>query len=138
MTAPSEARDLVAGLMDGHLSTQLLYVAARLGLADLLANGPQSADRLAAAAGADPSTLYRVLRGLAMYGLLDQASDTFGLTDAGRYLQSGVEGSLRGAILSRGDLPPRVSCTRLTAGTRRFNTCTERGSSNISPPRPTG
>ena len=30
--------------------------------------------------------------------------DTFGLTDAGRYLQSGVEDSLRGAILSRGDL----------------------------------
>ena len=104
MTVASGARDLVAGLMDGYLSTQLLYVATRLGLGDLLANGPQSADRLAAAAGADPSSLSRILRGLAMYGLLYQAGDTFGLTDAGRYLQSGVEDSLRGAILSRGDL----------------------------------
>ena len=73
MTVASGTRDLVAGLMDGYLSTQLLYVAARLGLADLLANGPQSADRLAAAAGADPSSLSRILRGLAMYGLLYQA-----------------------------------------------------------------
>ena len=104
MTVASGARDLVAGLMDGYLSTQLVYVATRLGLADLLANGPQSADHLAAAAGADPSNLYRILRGLAMYGLLYQAEGTFGLTDAGRYLQSGVEDSLRGAILSRGDL----------------------------------
>ena len=75
MTAASGARDLVTGLMDGYLGTQLVYVAARLGLADLLANGPQSADRLAAAAGADPSTLYRILRGLAMYGLLYEAED---------------------------------------------------------------
>ena len=104
MTVASGSRELVAGLMDGYLGTQLLYVAARLGLADLLANGPQSVDRVAAATGADPSNLYRILRGLAMYGLLYQAEDTFGLTDAGRYLQSDVEGSLRGAILSRGDL----------------------------------
>ena len=104
MTVAPGTRDLVARLMDGYLGTQLVYVAARLGLADLLANGPQSADQLAAAAGADPSTLYRILRGLAMYGLLDEADGRFGLTGAGRYLQSGIEDSLRGAILSRGDL----------------------------------
>ena len=45
MTVASGARDLVARLMDGYLGTQLVYVATRLGLADLLANGPQSADQ---------------------------------------------------------------------------------------------
>ena len=64
MTVAAGARDLVTGLMDGYLSTQLVYVATRLGLADLLANGPKSADRLAAAAGADAFSLYRILRGL--------------------------------------------------------------------------
>jgi hypothetical protein len=109
MTAASGARDLVARLMDGYLGTQLVYVAARLGLADVLANGPQSADQLAAAVGADAATLYRILRGLAMYGLLHEADGTFALTDAGRYLQPGVEDSLRGAILSRGDLYYRAA-----------------------------
>jgi hypothetical protein len=104
MAVAPGARDLVARLMDGYLATQLLYVAARLGLADLLANGPQSADHLAAAAGADPSTLHRILRALAVHGLLYEAEGMFGLTDAGRYLQSGTADSLRGAILSRGDL----------------------------------
>jgi hypothetical protein len=47
MTGGSGARDLVARLMDGYLGTQLVYVATRLGLADLLANRPQPADRLA-------------------------------------------------------------------------------------------
>ncbi len=38
--------------MDGYIQTQLLYVVARLQLADLLASGRQSAEDLAAAAGA--------------------------------------------------------------------------------------
>jgi Dimerisation domain len=141
MTAASGARDLVAALMDGYLSTQLVYVAMRLGLADLLANGPQSADRLAAAAGADPSNLYRILRGLAMYGLLYQAEDTFGLTDAGRYLQSGVEDSLRGAILSRGDLYYHAASGLLHSahsGSAAFQHVYGTGFSIISPLRPTG
>ena len=127
--------------MDGYLTTQLVYVAARLGLADLLADGPQSADRLAAAAGADASTLYRILRGLAMYGLLYQAEDTFGLTDAGRYLQSGVEDTCAepfSAAATGTTTRPPVCCTRLKAGARHFDMCTELGFSIISPPRPNG
>ena len=30
-------------LMDGYLSTQLVYLAARLGIADALAGGPRTA-----------------------------------------------------------------------------------------------
>jgi hypothetical protein len=104
MAVAPGGRDLVARLMDGYLGTQLVYVAARLGLADLLAKGPQSAAHLAAAAGADPHTLHRILRALAVYGLLYEVEEMFGLTDAGRYLQSDAGDSLRGAILSRGDL----------------------------------
>jgi hypothetical protein len=97
-------RDDVASLMDGYLRTQLLYVAARLRLADSLANGPRSAADLAAAAGAEPSALHRVLRGLAILGIVDEVEGDFCLADAGRPLQSDAPGSLRGAVLSRGDL----------------------------------
>jgi O-methyltransferase domain len=59
----------VSRLMDGYLATQLLYVAAVLGLADALAGAPQPADALARAVGAEPDALCRVLQGV----LLDQA-----------------------------------------------------------------
>ncbi len=113
MAPASDARDLVARLMEGYLSTQLLHVAARLGLADLLANGPQSAAQLAAAAGVDPANLHRILRGLTIYGLLNEDDGRFGLTEAGRYLRSGTADSLRGAILRRLVLPRGIGSVAL-------------------------
>ena len=109
MPGSSAAHDLVARLMDGYIQTQLLYVAARLRLADLLASGPQSADELAVAASANASVLHRILRGLAINGIVEEEKGVFGLTEAGRCLQSGTEDSLRGAILSRGDLYYRAA-----------------------------
>ena len=95
----------VSRLMDGYLATQLLYVAAKLGLADALAGAPQSADALARAVGAEPDALCRVLRGLAAEGVLEEHPDgRFSLTALGTCLRSDVPNSLRGAILARGDL----------------------------------
>jgi hypothetical protein len=37
-------RDRLTRLMDGYLGTQLLYLAARLGIADGLATGPLASD----------------------------------------------------------------------------------------------
>jgi hypothetical protein len=109
MPVPPGAHDVVVSLMDGYIQTQLLYVAARLRLADLLAGGPQSAEDLAAAAGADASVLHRILRGLAINGIVEEAQGVFSLADAGRYLRSGTGDSLRGAVLSRGDLYYRAA-----------------------------
>jgi hypothetical protein len=109
MPVQPAAHDVVVRLMDGYLQTQLLYVAARLRLADLLATGPQSAEDLAAAAGADASVLRRILRGLAINAIVEESQGQFSLTDAGRYLQSGIGDSLRGAVLSRGDLYYRAA-----------------------------
>ena len=41
-------------LLDGFLTTQLLYVAAKLGVADVLADGPRTGAEVAEAVGADP------------------------------------------------------------------------------------
>jgi ubiquinone/menaquinone biosynthesis C-methylase UbiE len=106
-TAAAEPAALqqVARLMDGYLATQLLYVAASLRLADHLADGPRDAATLAADVGADPSALYRVLRGLAAEGLLGEEPDgRFRLTAPGACLRGDVPSSLRGAIMARGEL----------------------------------
>ena len=55
----------VARLMDGYLTTQVLYVAVKLGIAEVLAAGPSDAETLASAVQAQPAALRRILRGLA-------------------------------------------------------------------------
>jgi SAM-dependent methyltransferase len=91
--------------MDGYLATQLLYVAAKLSIADALASGPQTADALARRVGAIPDVLRRVLRGLAAESVLDEQPDgRFALTPLGSCLRADVSSSLRGAIIARGDL----------------------------------
>jgi hypothetical protein len=92
-------------LMDGYLSTQLLYVAARLGVADVLAAGPRTAAEVAAEVGADPDALSRVLRGLAMDEVVTELGDNrFALAASGQLLRTGVPGSLRDPVLVRGEL----------------------------------
>jgi hypothetical protein len=95
----------VARLMDGYLTTQLLYVAVKLGIVEALASEPRDAEALARAVGARPDALRRLLRGLAAEGLLDEGpGDSFGLTPLGTCLRGDVPGSLRGAIIARGDV----------------------------------
>jgi O-methyltransferase domain/Dimerisation domain len=96
-------RDQLTRLMDGYLSTQMLYVSVRLGLFDLLLDGPRTSAQLAAAVGAAASPLHRLLRGLVLEGLLSEEPDGgYAATAAGRLLSAGVPGSLRGAVLARG------------------------------------
>ena len=59
-------------LIMGFRVTQLIYVAARLGLADHLAGKPQTAQELAAAVCAEPRALYRLLRALASLGVFSE------------------------------------------------------------------
>src|SRR5262245_22116737 len=109
MDGTGTSRELVARLMDGYLSTQLLYVAARLGVADLLAEQARSSAELAALTGTNAPALHRVLRGLVVEGVLDEDAGLFVLTDAGRCLESGPADSMRGAVIARGELYYRAA-----------------------------
>ncbi len=91
--------------MDGYLTTQLLYVAPRLGVADVLADGPRTGADVAAAVGADSDRLTRMLRGLVIDGVLAEDSHgRFELTAVGACLRDAVPGSLRGQVIARGDV----------------------------------
>jgi predicted O-methyltransferase YrrM len=103
MSTVSAPRDLLVRLMDGYLSTQMLYVAVRLGIVDVLLDGPRTSVDLAAVVAAAPGPLHRLLRGLVMEGLLSEQPDgRFALTEAGRLLRADGHGSLSGAVLARG------------------------------------
>jgi O-methyltransferase domain/Dimerisation domain len=101
----------LARLLDGFLVTQLLYVAARLGIADVLSAGPRSGAEVAAAVGAAPATLTRVLRGLVVEDVLAESDDgRFALTPVGERLKG-----LRGAALVRGEVYYRSAAGLLDA-----------------------
>jgi O-methyltransferase domain/Dimerisation domain len=76
-------------LVNGYQVTQAIHVAARLGVADLLRDGPLRSDDLAAATQSHARSLHRVLRALASVGVLHEDEDgRFALTAVGECLRS--------------------------------------------------
>jgi hypothetical protein len=59
----------ISRMLTGYWLSQAIYVAAKLGLADLLKDGPCSADDLAVATHMHARSLYRLLRALASVGI---------------------------------------------------------------------
>jgi hypothetical protein len=58
-------------MMTGYLISQSIYVA-KLGIADLLRDGPRTSEGLAAACQAHAGSLYRLMRGLASVGVFTE------------------------------------------------------------------
>jgi hypothetical protein len=83
-------------------TSRIVYVAAKLCLADHLSNAPKSADELAGETGTHAPSLYRVMRTLASLGILteDDGTHQFALTPLGEALQSGAPGSAHATILT--------------------------------------
>ncbi|HVM95471.1 MAG TPA: methyltransferase [Candidatus Acidoferrales bacterium] len=90
------AQDVMLGHITGYWISQLIFVAARLGLADVLARGPLTVAALAKRVGAQASPLRRVLRALASIGVFAETADgRFKLTPLAATLRTDVPGSLR-------------------------------------------
>lgn len=82
-------------------ASRLLYAAARLDLADRLADGPKTAEALAGATGTHAPSLGRFLRTLASLGLFtEDAQHRFALTALGRAMTSGAPGAARASVLT--------------------------------------
>ncbi|HEX2178748.1 MAG TPA: methyltransferase [Actinomycetota bacterium] len=88
----------------GYYGSQALYVAAKLGIADLLGEGPRSAGELAAAVKADADSLHRVLRLLAASGVFEVEQDgRFALNSASEHLRTTAQGSMKDLVLVFGE-----------------------------------
>ncbi len=93
-------------LICGYGYSQCSYVAAKLGIADLLANGPRSIDYLAEETATHPQALYRVLRALASVGVFAEepgGGRRFRLTPTAELLRSDVHGSQRALAILMGE-----------------------------------
>jgi O-methyltransferase domain/Dimerisation domain len=87
-------------LVTGYYVSCAIHAVAELGIADLLKDGPQSHDTLAAGTGTHAASLRRVLRLLASAGVLVEEEDgRFSLTAIGACLRDDVPGSMRAAAL---------------------------------------
>jgi hypothetical protein len=94
-TDPNTSIKALQALLDGYRLTSLVYMAAKLGIADLLKDGALSSEQLAASLGADMRAFHRILRALAAIGILSEDPlGQFKLTEIGKCLQSDVPGSL--------------------------------------------
>ncbi|HVQ36042.1 MAG TPA: methyltransferase [Pyrinomonadaceae bacterium] len=88
----------------GALVSQALFVAAKLGVADLLAEQPLSIFELAGETKTNERALYRVLRSLAAVGVFKEVSPKiFAMTPNAEPLRSDVPNSIRNIALFMGE-----------------------------------
>jgi hypothetical protein len=104
--AAAAAQEQLQSYLDGNwMARHLVYVCAKLGLADLLRDGPRPSQELAAAAGAHAPTLHRVLRGMVAFRLVTETEDgRFALDEAGQLLRSDAPHGLRGRVIKEREL----------------------------------
>lgn len=102
-TIPSPARAMMR-LILGFWLSRAVYVAAKLGIADLLADGPKDSETLAEVTGAKADRLYRVLSILAREGVFAEVeTGRFALTPVGECLCKGAPNSLCAFAIFHGE-----------------------------------
>ena len=98
-------QDQLARLVSGYWYTQTIYVAAKLGIAELLKDGPRSAQELAHVTGTNPKALYRLLRALASIGIFAEEQGQFSLTPLAECL---LDSSTKAMVTMRGEFQYRA------------------------------
>lgn len=87
-------------LTGGLIISQSIYVAIKLGIPDLLAEGPKTIDELARLTASHAPSLLRVLRLLTALSLFARHGESaFALASGGERFRTGVPGSLRNMTL---------------------------------------
>ncbi len=90
---------LLYHMATGHYLSRALNLAATLGIADRLKDGPRPVGELAQATATHTPSLHRVLRLLASAGVLvERADGTFGLTPIGECLRTDTPGSAHAMV----------------------------------------
>jgi O-methyltransferase domain/Dimerisation domain len=88
----------------GYWVSQAIYVVAKLGVADLLREGPKSGEELAMATGTHAPSLSRVMRALASIGVFAEVEGgRFRLTPLAEGLRTGVPDSVRALAIMLGE-----------------------------------
>jgi hypothetical protein len=100
---PLPPRRVLAQMLVGNQVQQAIHVAVRLGIADLLKEGPKGSGELAVATGSHPGSLYRLLRVLASFGIFaEDERGRFDLTPLAALLQRDAPESMHALALWSG------------------------------------
>ncbi|MGQ3684380.1 MAG: methyltransferase [Candidatus Loosdrechtia sp.] len=102
MSVPPDA--ILMQMLFGALVQKSICIVAKLGIADLLAQKPQTAEELAAKTETHAPSLYRVLRTLASTGIFaETAGHTFKMTPIAELLRSDTPNSMRDFAILMGE-----------------------------------
>ena len=105
--ASATLRDELQQQIRAPLEPQLIYLAVKLGIPELLRAGPQSSCALAQQAAVHGPSLHRVLRGMAIIDLVrEEADHRFSLTAKGALLRRDHPETLADDALLTGELLP--------------------------------
>ncbi len=100
----SSPQESMNRMITGYWITQAIYAAAKLGIADLLKDGPRSAEQLASVTHVHAPSLYRLLRALASVGVFaDDGANKFSLTPLAECLRSDLPGSQHAMAVMSGE-----------------------------------
>ncbi len=100
----SPADETLIRLLTGMWAMQSVAAGARLGIFDVLAAGPLTADATAGEIHGDSAATARLLRALAGLGAVSRGADgRFALTEVGQRLRHGVPGTFRDAFIAESD-----------------------------------
>src|SRR3954454_13109255 len=98
------AAQTVMQIARGYQLSQALYVAAKLGVADVLAAQPLAAEAIARAVGARAAQLRRVLRALVAAGVFCELEDgRFASNEAAVALRAGAPGGMCDVVVNFGE-----------------------------------
>lgn len=90
----------ILDMMTGAWVAQAIYTATKLGIADVLHDGPLTAGAIAEKVGANPDAVNRLLRTLASRGVFTLRGDgRYGLTPSADALRADAPASMRGIVL---------------------------------------
>lgn len=91
----------LAGFIEKLWSSRAVWAAAKLGLADLMAVGPQSAAALAEATGAHAPSVYRLMRALCGLGVFhEDEQGRFSLTPVSQLMRTDSPQTMRSTLIS--------------------------------------
>jgi hypothetical protein len=103
----------------GGFVQQCISVIAKLGIPDLLKDGPKSHEQLAVITDAHAPSLYRLMRMLSSIGIFTELENkTFAIRPLGIYLQSDTIGSVRTDAIFSGEKWRRNAWTNLLFSVR--------------------
>ena len=126
MSPESNSIALAQKLMElstAFIASRAIYVTAKLGIADLLHNGPKSASELGNALTIDSDALFRILRMLTKIGIVEQSDENlFSLSALGEPLRSVSPQSMRDYIILYHEIQNNIVTHRLRRHTPQWLT----------------